>query len=46
MHPCFQRSTIYNSQDIESTKMSNDRNMKTECSIYTLDSIHIYALHP
>ena len=29
MHPNFQASTIYNSQDIESTKMSTDRKMKT-----------------
>ena len=37
MYLCFQGSPIYNSQDIESTKMSSVRNVKTEWSVYTLD---------
>ena len=37
VHPCFQASTIYNTKDVESTKMSTDRKMKTTWSIYTLE---------
>ena len=37
MHPNFQGSTIYNSQDTESTKMSSDRKMKTTWYIYKLE---------
>ena len=37
VHPNFQASTIYNSQDIESTEMSTDRKMKTMWYIYTLE---------
>ena len=33
----FSRKHIYNSQDTKSTKMSSNRNMKTEWFTYTLD---------
>ena len=32
---CFQSSTVYNNQNIQSTKMSSDRKMKTNWYIYT-----------
>ena len=35
--PLFSGKHIYNSQDTKSTKMSSNRNMKTECYTYTLD---------
>ena len=37
VHPCFQASTIYYTKDVESTKMSTDRKMKTMWYIYTLE---------
>ena len=35
--PLFSGKHIYNSQDTKSTKMSSNRNMKTEWYTYTLD---------
>ena len=37
VHLNFQGNTIYNSQDIESTKTSSDRNVKAMRYIYTLE---------
>ena len=37
MHLGCQGSTVYNKQDIESTKMSSDRNVKAMRYIYTLE---------
>ena len=37
MHLNFQGNTIYNSQDIESTKMSSDRKVKAMRYTYTLE---------
>ena len=37
VHPCFQASTIYYTKDVESTKMSSDRKMKTTWYIYKLE---------
>ena len=37
MHLNYQGSIIHNSQDIVSTKMANDRNMKTMWYFYTLE---------
>ena len=35
MHPNVHRSTIYNSQDVETTEMSIDRGMDKEAVVYT-----------